>query len=191
MNETPLAFRLADEEDLHAVEAFFLYTFRRSWDSGLISPRRWLEVMRPEAHRIFRQPGVQVWIAYNPEMPRESEADIYGWLAIERAVPAPPARLAGRVVHVGRPVVLYVHVKDHYRGHGFARALFAHVGLDPWRDAFDYVARTRMMFSDNQGRTPIIQRLSRRARYYPPAGRKDDHADAEDQDDDDDGAASA
>ncbi len=179
-----LAFRRADEEDLHAVEAFFLFSYRNSWDSGLICRRRWLEVMRPEAHRLFRQPGVEVLVAHNPEMSRSSEADIYGWLAYSIAPSALAPRAARwrgeRIVEVGRATVLYVYVKDHYRGHGFARALFERAHIDPWRDAFDYVARTRMMYVDNQGRTPIIERLSRRARYYPPAGRKDDHAPEED-----------
>ena len=184
---TALAFRSADEEDLYAVEAFFLFSYRNSWDSGLICRRRWLEVMRPEARRLFRQPGVEVLIAFNPEMPRSSEADIYGWLAVQRergTVMVPPRRarhpLPSDPTIPGRTTVLYVYVKDHYRGHGFARALFERAGIDPWRDAFDYVARTRMMYVDNQGRRPIMERLSRRARYYPPAGRKDDDAPEED-----------
>lgn len=171
--------RLATPADRHCAEADFLASYRDSMDAGLISRSRWWDCMRAEVERILDLPGVALLVAYNPDMPPETEADIYGWLAVQgvagrRALDRPGCRERDRAR--GVPVVLYVYVKAHYRGFGIARGLFREAGIDPWGGAFDYVARTEMMFRHERRDDPrplLIQRISRRARWYPPAARKE------------------
>lgn len=169
-----VAFRLATAADLYYATATWMFSFRESKEAGLICDARWVECMEPEIRRILTAPEVDVHVLYNVDETPESKADIIGWIAVRKLEPSPPEPGPRRSVVVQRPVVYFCHVKGHFHGWGFARALFRRVRIDPWTDEFDYVCRTRMMFSASGGRQPIVKRMAR-ARWEPSHARKDEH----------------
>lgn len=188
---TEVGYRLATEADRHFAEETWLASFRSSNFAGPFAPldrARWREQVLPEIRRILGGPQVEIHVAYNPEMPADTKSDIYGWLAIQRfsrdrlikvelhaSVRAyEGARTLAAPASV--PRVLFVYVKDLYRGAPwhFARELFRRAGIDPWRDAYEYVCRTEAILKhpgkDSRWDRPMIERMER-AQWNPRATR--------------------
>lgn len=165
-----IAYRLATEVDRHVAEEDWLSSFRRSYYAGLCSadPTIWRLRTLPEIQRILDLPGVEIHVAFNPELGPETEADIYGWLAIQR--------------RTRRPLVLYCYMKLHYRGWGIMRSLFDRVSINPWSSEYDYIVKTKALLEPDDarepgpdGRPPTIEKRMRGAWWTPLAVRVTDY----------------
>lgn len=132
----------------------FLDSYRAARAAGLISMESWYAVMRPEAEKLFRRPGVEVLVADSPD------EVLYGWMAVERGWEM--------------PFVLYVYVKASYRRaqrhgllpEGVATGLFRAAGVDP-RRAFCYAAYTPAC-KHLEDKIPYATWTPLRARFPPP-----------------------
>lgn len=156
-----LDFRDATPADRYCAECDFLASLRKSRDAGLIARSRWNDVMRPEVERLLAPPA-RIIVAYNPEMPPETKADIYGWLALRTGRTALHGTFSNpnkTVLEVTPPLVLWVYVKSHWRGRKIASALFEQAGLNPFTDRFDFVARSEMLWDTQDGRVALIRRM--------------------------------
>jgi hypothetical protein len=113
----------------------WLDSYAAAYTAGLISMRRWSQVMRVELGEILDR--AQVIVAFNPDDP-DPVADLFGFVAYD-------------VRSFRLPYVFYVYVKASYRrwgyrnrrrvGDGVARQLFAAAGIDPTAP-FQYAAST-------------------------------------------------
>lgn len=115
MTTSSLALRRATPGDMRFVIGSFLDATRCTFNAGLIAMSDWLEVMWPQAEKLFARPGAEIVVACAPG--EEAGADVYGWLAHERG-------------HEW-PFVTFVYVKAAYRRWGIARRLFAEAGISP------------------------------------------------------------
>lgn len=162
-----IRYRLATPDDLHCAVENMTDSYRKSYYACWLpmDPPDWSEIMRPIVHEILARPGVEVIVAYDPAIPAESKADIYGWLAVRRQQPT-TSRGPRVVAYPGKPVVIYVYVKANFRGLGVATGLFREAGIDPWGQQYTYVARSPMLYQGAAGKLPLIARIGR-ARWAP------------------------
>lgn len=167
-----LRYREATGDDWALVVDSWLSSFRTSHAAGLIAMEDWRSVMTGQVNKLLARPGVKVTVACRPGA-EGTRADLYGWVAVEAAYTF--LDRAGRERRMP-PMVLFVYVKDHYRGMGFARGLLRAAGIE-LGDAFDYAAKTPVV-SKLRTKIPRARWNPLRARYKPktttPAG--EDHA---------------
>lgn len=170
-------YREATQADRHCVEEHWIASFRTSHYAGPFAPldrSRWHDLALPEIRRILDGPDVEVIVAYNPDFDADTKADIYGWLALQRPTRPAPAQGPMVTLSVVPPVVLYVYVKDAYRGWSIARGLFRQAGVDPWRDRYQYICRTEALMEQpgihSRWTRPMIERMGK-AEWNPRVTR--------------------
>ncbi len=142
-----LAYRPADERDLHFIGNAWAGTFAKADTAGAIQAEDWYAVMIPQIAKMRARPDVRTTVAYETT-DLERVADIYGFIVAD--VTEHPA------------LVYYVFVKTHCRRSGVARGLFEAIGIDP-RLPFNFVCST-----------PWVSKLQRKiplARWTPLRGR--------------------
>lgn len=130
-------------------------SFKHSREAGMITADDWVDVMHVQIAKICARAECRVFVAHG------DVADAYlGFIAGE-----PEER-----------VVYYCFVKELYRGHGTARALFAALGIEP-RSRFVYPCNTRMLTGEANLRSkiPLAIRDPAVARY-PKEQRHRSHA---------------
>lgn len=149
-----IAYRPAELGDRDFVVSAWSSSFKRSHFAGLIWTDDWAAIMHPQITRALELPGVRAVIAYENTDPDF----VYGFIA------------GDTTTDPHDPVVLYVYVKEPYRKAGYARGLFAALGVDPEK-RFTYVCRTGFVsrLKDKIPRgdwNPLVAR-------YPREQRKD------------------
>lgn len=116
---------LAPDADERAfVISTWASSYKHSHFAGLVSSEDWAAVMHAQLGKLLDRPATRVFVAC------DAPAFLYG-------------HIVGDVSSV-MPVVHYVYVKDPYREAGYARGLFAALGVDPTRP-FIYTCRTSMV----------------------------------------------
>lgn len=123
-----IAYRPAEatEEDAQFVVSTWSRAYKDSRSAGMIADEDWARVMHPQIQRVLSRPGVQTIIAYENTDP----TFFYGWICgTPRTSP---------------PVVFFTYVKEAYRRAGYARGLFAQLGVDP-RSSFRYTCWTPVL----------------------------------------------
>lgn len=108
-----IAYRPAEIDDAPFVVSTWSRAFKESRSAGTIATEDWERVMHPQIQRILARPTVRTVVAYENTAPDF----LYGYIAAE------PERVD--------PVVHFVYVKEPYRRAGYARGLFATIGIDP------------------------------------------------------------
>lgn len=142
------AYRRAVERDQPLIVDSWLESYRCSHAAGLVSMDSWRDVMTPEVLRVLARPGVQTWVAYQPEE-QSTRGDLAGWISVERDYEVPmhvleQGRRDDRMVPCSLPLVHYVYVKAPYRNAGIARGLFSAAGVLP-REEFLYTCKVGLL----------------------------------------------
>ncbi len=108
-----IAYRPAEIRDAEFIVSNWSRTYKASKSCGMIAPEDWAAVMHRQIQQLLNRPEVQTIVAY------ENTVDdfLYGFIA-GNPVGSPP-------------FVFWVHVKENYRKAGYARGLFAALGIDP------------------------------------------------------------
>lgn len=169
------------------VEETWIASFRVSHYAGPFAPwdrQRWREQVLTPIRALLAV--AEVHVACNPDGDAGSKTDLLGWLALHRPAPRRVSvermealrsvPVAIDVASLLPPTVLYVYVKDYYRGAPWhvGRKLFRHAGIDPWRDRYDYICRTEWLMTwpkEGSGWSrPVVERMSN-ARWNPRASR--------------------
>lgn len=199
LSDLGLKHRLATPADMKFVEMTFRDSFRVQHWAGPLAPwdrALWKEFAEPQIRRILTAAGVEIHVAYFPDMSPESLADIAGWLAIRRPRELEDAEVEEREVQgpnrvfvVKRrrllPLVIYTYVKDHHRERGVARGLFGAAGIDPWKDPYEYACRTDILMAfpkdDSRWDRPMVERMEQ-AQWNPRATRGGSRHERQDHD---------
>lgn len=119
--------REAKDSDMDFIYSSWLKSFRESHYAGVIPMNAYYKVYSPILKGlIFDRPGARILVATNPEED-DPRHELLGWIARE------PGKLMN-VLH-------YVYVKEAFRRHGVAKALFQAAGFDV-RHQFIYTFKT-------------------------------------------------
>jgi len=160
-------------EDLRLVIDSWLDSYRMSHMAGPIPMSMYDDVYRRVLRELVQRPDIVVIVAYEPG--EEPPNDIYGWICVERdAWTRANVRENGlwveKDVRLEQPLVHYVNVKQAFRGHGVARALFAAAGVDPerrWTHTFSTAVVVKMRGRHRDG----TERLYWRGHFDPRLAR--------------------
>lgn len=145
-------------EDLDFILDSWLDSYRMSHMAGPIPMSMYSDVYGQVLRQLVQRPDVEIIVAYEPgEHPPD---DIYGWICIERdawtrAKVLEFGRFVDKDVQLEQPIVHYVNVKQAFRDHGVARALFAAAGIDPerqWTHTFSTSVVPKMRARHRDGR---------------------------------------
>lgn len=118
-----IAYRPAEIEDATFVVPTWSRAYKESRSAGMIADEDWPIVMHPQIQKVLARPGVQTLIAYENTDP----SFLYGYIvATPQTYPQ---------------VVFFTYVKEAYRRAGYARGLFAAIGIEP-TSAFRYTCWT-------------------------------------------------
>jgi len=176
-----IAYRLANQGDLHFAAWSWLAAHRDDNSAGLLRFSRWADTMLPEFEWMLRRPHTEVHVAFDTTLPPDK--DVRSWLAVRRQRPVRSRRNVGGMPsgYTTRPLVLFCYTKAPFRGFGFARALFDRAGIDPWEGGYDFLCKTETLLRPDaataslppERRRSIIRRM-RRATWTPLALRRDD-----------------
>lgn len=144
-------YRSADLAPDSDERAFITSTWSSSYKSshfaGMIDTESWPEVMHRSIAGILARPSTRTFVACEPD------GFLYGFIAGD----------TGRRL----PVVYYVYVKDPFREAGYARRLFAELGVDPAKP-FLYTCRTAIVarLASKIPRATFTPAAARYANYY-------------------------
>jgi hypothetical protein len=121
-----IAFRPAEStEDRKFVISTWLDSSRTDYSSGLCPMEDWYTLMWPAYDKLLRRTDMKTIVAYEQRDP----SFLYGWIAADPTDQAVTNRDGS--IRWWPALVLYVFVKQNFRGEGYARRLFAEVGVDP------------------------------------------------------------
>lgn len=129
-------------------------SFRLSESAGFVDMEHWMRTAVEQARRYIKRSYVTTLIAYE-DAEWAQDADIYGYIVADTT----------ELV----PLLYYGYVKDEYRKRGFARALFAALGIDP-------AARLRYLCETRSSKQIVAAGKMPRAEHDPVlirAGRKE------------------
>lgn len=116
---------LAPDSDERAfVTSTWSSSYKGSHFAGLIASEDWAAIMHAQLGKLLDRPGTRTLVAGEPD------GFLYGFIAGDTT-----RRL---------PIVYYVYVKDPFRELGYARGLFAALGVDP-EQPFIYTCRTAIV----------------------------------------------
>lgn len=148
-----MEFRRATAKDLEFVLDSWSRSYRMSHTAGPIPVSMYQEVYGRVLGELITRLGVEVTVAVFPaEAP---PMDVAGWVCVEHDAVAPVrvyegGRWSERLEPLSQPLVHYINVKRDFRGHGVARALLHHVGVNV----------TRPFYYDFQ--TALVTKIRRR-----------------------------
>jgi hypothetical protein len=125
-----IAYRPAEIDDAPFIVSTWSRAFKASRSAGMIASEDWERTMHPQIQKLLSRPEIQTVVAFENTDP----SFLYGWIAAEPS--ASP------------PIVFFAYVKEAFRRAGYARGLFATLGIDPKR-RFRYTCWT-----------PILHKLS-------------------------------
>ena len=108
-----IAYRAAELADAPFIVSTWSRSFKTSRSAGMIASEDWERTMHPQIQKLLDRPGVKTISAYE----NTDDSFLYGWIAADPA--AEP------------PIVFFCYVKEAYRRAGYARGLFAAIGVDP------------------------------------------------------------
>lgn len=123
-----ISYRLAtsSDADRQFIVSAWSSSFKASHSAGMIYTDDWPEVMHKQIKRVLDRPDTRVMLAYE-----NTEPDFfYGFIAGDTSAPVPS--------------VWYCYVKAPYRNMGYARGLFAALGVDPSKP-FTYACKTAIV----------------------------------------------
>ncbi len=151
-----IAYRPAELEDATFVVPQWSRCFKPSRSAGMIADEDWAKVMHPQIQKVLARPDVQTIIAYENTEP----SFLYGFIT---ASPASSPQ-----------VVYFTVVKEAYRRAGYARGLFAAIGIDP-ASSFRFACWTPVI-PKLQHAIPLAKHVPEYARivgYVEPEPRSD------------------
>ena len=141
-----IAYRPAELDDAQFVVPTWSRAFKQSRSAGMIADEDWAFIMHPQIQKVLARPGVQTIIAYENTDPSFR----YGWISGTPGTPEIPA------------VVYFCYVKEAFRRAGYARGLFAAIGIDPY-ERFRYTCWTPVI--------PKLQHAIPHAKHVPEFAR--------------------
>ncbi len=120
-----IAYRPAEIDDARFVVSQWSRCYKASPQAGMIADEDWPRIMHEQIQKLLNRPDVTTITAYENTDP----TFIYGFMS---ATIAPV------------PVVHFIVVKEAFRRAGYARGLFAAMGIDP-RARFIYTCYTEVI----------------------------------------------
>lgn len=149
-----IAYRPADLDDAPFIVSTWSRAFKPSRSAGMIASEDWERVMHPQIQKLLTRPNVRTIAAFENTDP----AFLYGWIAGD--------------TEGDTPVVYFVYVKESFRRAGYARGLFAALGVDPAR-RFRYTCWTPILHKlaakiPQAKHDPNIARYSRSIETWRP-----------------------
>jgi len=147
-----VSYRNATQGDRVFVISSWLDAFRTSHTAGLIAMDTWYQVMWPQVERILDRVGARTVVAYDRD---EDKWPLIGFIVAD--------------AEASPPVVFFVYTKQPYRKNGFARSMFAEIGIDPSKP-FVYSSKTAVV-SQLASKIPCSKWMPLVARF-PPESRR-------------------
>lgn len=150
-----VSHRLAEPDDIQFVVSAWSRGFKDSDHAGVVDAARWESVMHTEIQRMTNRHGTRTIVAYEKRDP----TFLYGFITGDTT---------GSI-----PVVDFVYVKKAYREAGYARGLFAALGVSPI-EPFYFTCYTWMV-DVLKAKIPAARHDPKFARYsnYEPNTRSD------------------
>jgi hypothetical protein len=140
-----IAYRPAELTDAPIVVSLWSRGYKHCRQAGIIATEEWAPVMHRQFQRLLSRPHVRTIIAFENTSP----SFIYGFIAGDTSW------------HT--PVIYFTYVKEAYRRAGYARGLFAALGVDP-EQPFRYVCFTPFIIKLND-KIPYAKHDPDLARY--------------------------
>lgn len=137
-----VAYRPAELADAPFVVSAWSRAFKPSRSAGMIATEDWERTMHPQIQRILARPDTRTIVQFENTSP----ASLYGFIAGDLAGYTVEDK-RGELVFDPTPVVFFCYVKEAYRRAGYARGLFAALGVDPG---------SRFVFTCM---TPVVRRI--------------------------------
>jgi hypothetical protein len=122
-----VSYRSATDTDRDFIVSAWSASFKNAYAAGVIQADDWADVMHVQLRKLLDRPGMRAIVAFD----KKSPGFIYGFIA-------------GDTTAREMPVVVYVYVKAPYRNMGYARGLFAALGVDPGKP-FQFVCKTAVV----------------------------------------------
>lgn len=142
-----------DSDERTFVVSTWCSSYKSSHFAGLIASEDWPAIMHAQVGKLLDRPGTRALVACEPG------GFLYGFIAGDTS-----RRL---------PIVYYVYVKDPFREAGYARGLFAAIGVDP-AQPFLYTCRTSIV-SRIGDQHPGGKNKIPHAKFTPAAARYPDY----------------
>lgn len=178
-----IKYRVAKASDVQFIIRTWIDSYKGAHGAGILSIPEWSvpcecgrpirydfgAVMEVTLARLLQRPGLTTWVAYDPYA--RPPNDLYGYLVVEQGANVPSYVPGGpdggyqlKIESATEPLVHFVFVKSHVRGHGVARALFKAAGVDS-QQPFLYTCKTSNVSKlEKAGVMP-------RARWFPLSAR--------------------
>lgn len=121
-----IAYRPAELDDAQFIVSAWCRSFKASRSAGMIAAEDWEAVMHRQVQKVVARPEVRTIVAFENTDP----TFLYGFIAGD-TTDRPP-------------VVFFCYVKEAFRRAGYARGLFAALGVDPTR-RFAYTCWTPIL----------------------------------------------
>lgn len=144
-----IAYRDALDTDRDFIRSSWSASYKQAYAGGMIHEDDWSTCMHKQIDRVMARDGVRTIVAFE----NTASTFVYGFIC-------------GDTRNTESPVIFYTYVKAPYRKAGYARGLFAALGVDP-DQKFYFVCKTS-----------VITRLGdkmRRARWEPLIARYPDY----------------
>jgi GNAT superfamily N-acetyltransferase len=152
-----LAFRDAESaDDRKFAISSWLDASKHSYSSGLIAMDDWYAVQWPQYEKALARAGMRTIVAYEATDP----GFLYGFVAADPTDQRIQDKKGATRWWPG--LVLFVFVKQSYREHGIAKALFREVGINP---------AAPFLFACNTQQASRLSSKVPNARFNPLAAR--------------------
>ena len=149
-----IAYRAAEVADAPFVVSQWSRCFKSSRSAGVIADEDWPKIAHAQIQKLVSRPGVITLVAYENTAP----TFLYGFISGE-----PGSSI---------PIVHFVCTKEAYRRAGYARGMFAAIGIEPSRP-FVYTHWTPVVAKVRE-LIPLARHepnYARIANYVPPETR--------------------
>lgn len=154
-----IAYRPAEPDDAQFIVSTWSRAYKKSRSAGIISSEDWPTVMHAQIAKLLQRPEMRVMVAYENTDP----TFLYGFIAADALGGYLVANDRGELSIDPAPVVFFCYVKEPYRKAGYARGMFAAIGIDPKR-RFLYPCWTPVI-QKVAGKIPLAKNDPNVARY--------------------------
>lgn len=125
--------------DREFVISSWLDASRTSYSAGLVGMSEWYPTMWPVYERIMDRPDMRTMVACDPV----EHDDLFGFIVADPTEQRVPVKGRPGQFKCWPAMIVFLYIKSHYRGRGFARGLVGAVGVDVSKP-FLYAGHTRI-----------------------------------------------
>jgi hypothetical protein len=154
-----IAYRPAELADAQFIVSTWSRAYKRSKQAGIIATEDWERVMHPQIQRLLARPTTTTIVAYENTDPDF----LYGHIAGDLTGNMLFDDERGEWVFDPSPLIYFCYVKESFRRAGYARGLFAQLGVDP-RRRFLFTCWTPVV-AKIASEIPLAKHIANLARY--------------------------